>query len=112
MHISLLSTPDNGVIAREELVGEFGGEFYRNSVGEIYYRHEADKQQWYVNRDLQAFRASVAALERWRAAVVQTADDAEQRRLVQCLQEALVRIESLGDSRVCYWPVILEQILV
>ena len=109
MNISLLSTPESGVIAREKLVGGFGGEFYQQAGGQIYYRHEAEKLHWYANRDIQSFRFSAAAYEQCQTAVRQTTDDAEQNKLVGRLRVELGNIEPLGKSDVCYWTIILEQ---
>ena len=50
MRIVLLSSPENGVIAREENLGSFEGAFYVAEDGQVCHRNRWDARVRIVNR--------------------------------------------------------------
>lgn len=109
MQIVILPNREGDVIAREDQLGDFAGEFFIGSSGCVWYRHPANKQQWYVNRNVENFCRSAEAFNRYCEEVVTASGEAEQLKVVDGLREGLRQIEVLDDSAESFWAVILEQ---
>jgi hypothetical protein len=109
MRIVFLTKPEGDVIAREDQMGALEGEFYIGPNGCICYRHPSDERQWYVNRDVEDFRKSAEAFNRYCEEVSRVSGEVEQRRKVDELRAHLSQVEPPNALNQSCWTAILEQ---
>jgi hypothetical protein len=109
VRIILLDQPTSDVVAYDDCAGEKIGEFFVHSDNSVRYRSPFDKRIWFVNRDLEGFRSSVEAYDRYVQAACQEESDEAQRRCVKCFKAELERLSALDGGPDTYWPTIVEE---
>jgi hypothetical protein len=109
MRIHLISRPENEVIAREEQLSGFEGDFVLAKDGVIHYIHPTECLPWFAAPDEESFRKAAAAWNKYGVDVGDSTSEEEAMAIVDQLRSELAEIGVLNSAGGNLWEVLLEQ---